>query len=133
MDSRGCYDAITRNESAGLGMKHAKSAVEIQAIRQATAEGCMCYPTWVPSDLNLADAMTKYSPEACKVMALYLARKSWIVRFDPEFVSARKRQKLRRAQEQGRINMPGESHADDLEEYERSYFGLEGKKDFLWS
>ena len=51
---------------------------------------------WVPGDVNLSDGLTKDSPEARKPMALWLIRKTWILRFDPDFVSARKRQKLKR-------------------------------------
>ena len=53
------------------------------------------YLTWVPSDLNLANSLTKASNEAYREMRLFNTRKSWVVRFNSEFVSARKAQRLR--------------------------------------
>ena len=68
----------------------------------------------MPGDLNLADALTKVSSEAFKVMALYHERKAWIIKFNSEFVSARKQQRLRRLkqQEESKVNL----HYADLPE-----------------
>ena len=96
MDSRGCYDALN-SDSPLLGMNNAKTGVEMLSVKRGVRDGSNCYLTWVPSDMNIADAMTKVSPDAFKVYALWQQRKTWIVRFDEEFVSARKQQKLRRA------------------------------------
>ena len=96
MDSRGCFDSCTRQESHGLGMKHDKEGIEMLAVRNATQPASKCLPTWVPGDLNLADSMTKEGLEARRIMALYISRKTWVVKFDPEFVSAKRRQKLGR-------------------------------------
>ena len=49
--------------------------------------------------MNLTDSLTKATYESFKVMALYHTKKSWVVRFNQEFVSARKQQRLRRAKE----------------------------------
>ena len=100
MDSRGCYDAITSSDSALLGMNNARTGVEMLHVQRGTRDKMRCYPTWVPSDMNLADGLTKVTPDAFKVMALYHERKSWVVRFNEEFVSARKQQRLRRQKEQ---------------------------------
>ena len=96
MDSRGLYDAITLSETAFCGMSSARTGTEAMAIQRGTKPHTRCYATWVPSDLNLADALTKISPEALKVYQLYLERRVWCVRFQADFVSARKAQKLRR-------------------------------------
>ena len=56
-------------------------------------------PTWTPGDLNLGDSLTKDTLEARRCMAYYLAKKTWRIKFDPDFVSARKRHRLTRAQE----------------------------------
>ena len=98
MDSRGLYDAVTLSETAFCGMSSAKTGTEAMAIQAGTRPQHRCYATWVPSDVNLADALTKVAPEAMKVMQLYLEKRAWCVRFSQEFVSARKAQKLRRKQ-----------------------------------
>lgn len=117
-DSRGCYDALSNNDSPLLGMSNAKTGVELRSVQNGTREGSQCYITWVPSDLNLSDCVTKVSYEAFRVWALFNSRKSWIVKFNDEFISARKQQKLR--QQQGKpihplmdINQPPEFEADD--------------------
>ena len=94
-DSRGCYDALSNSDSVLLGMSNAKSGVELKAVQKGTRPGTNCYVTWVPSDLNLVDCVTKVSYESFKVYALWSSRRSWVVRFNEEFVSARKQQKLR--------------------------------------
>ena len=94
MDSRGCYDA---SDSPLPGRNNAKTGVEMLSVKRAVRDGSNCFLRWPPSDMNIADAMAKVSPDAFKVYALWQQRKTWIVRFDEEFVSARKQQKLRRA------------------------------------
>ena len=125
MDSKGFFDACTRQESAQLGMKSAKDGVEALAVHDATQPDTNCTPTWCPGDLNLADMLTKDSAESRKVAALYQARKTWIIRFDKDFVSAQKQQKLRRAklQEQG-VNTEPEFR-DDLDAYEATWYGMD--------
>lgn len=99
MDSRGCYGAITTSDSVLLGMNNARTGVEMLHVQRGTNDASRCYPTWVPGDMNLADSLTKATYESFKVMALYHTKKSWVVRFNQEFVSARKQQRLRRAKE----------------------------------
>ena len=70
MDSRGLYDAVTLSETALCGMSSAKTGTEAMAIQAGTRPQHRCYATWVPSDVNLADALTKVAPEAMKVMQL---------------------------------------------------------------
>ena len=100
MDSRGCYDALVTNESLGTSIDDARASIDMIGVQQGTAPETMCHPTWVPSDLNLANSLTKCSVEAYREMALFHSRKAWIVRFNTEFVSARKAQRLRRAKQQ---------------------------------
>ncbi|CAE7574883.1 CACNA1B, partial [Symbiodinium sp. CCMP2456] len=80
---------------AGAGM----TGVEAMAIQKGIRDDGRCYFTWVPSDLNLADCLTKATAEAFKVAALYHERKAWVVRFNEEFVSARKQQRLRKTKQ----------------------------------
>lgn len=63
------------NDSAVLGMQLARTGVEMLHVQKGTHDDSNCHPTWVPSDLNLADSLTK-------------ANKTWVVRFNHEFVSA---------------------------------------------
>ena len=103
MDSRGCYDALTGTETPGLSMENAKSSVDILQASQGLTPEMNSHPAWVPGDINLADSLTKDSPDARKTMMLYHARKSWILKFDNSFVSARKQQRLRRQSAQKSI------------------------------
>jgi len=82
-------------------------------------------PGGCPGDLNLADMLTKHGTEATKIATLYLHRQSWVVKFDKEFVSARKQQKARRTaqkQQQGLQDQP--LPEEDLDAYEATYYGL---------
>lgn len=97
-DSRGVYDCLSNSDSPLLGMSNAKSGVELMAVQRGLRSGSNCYITWVPSDLNISDALTKVSYEAFKVYALWLKRRTWVVRFEKEFISARRQQKLRMQQ-----------------------------------
>jgi hypothetical protein len=124
MDSKGFFDACTRQESAQLGMKSAKDGVEALAVHDATQPETNCTPTWCPGDLNLADMLTKDSAESRKVSALYQARKTWIIRFDKDFVSARKQQKLRRAKLQESCVNTEPDFRDDLDAYEATWYGM---------
>ena len=114
MDSKGCYDALTRIESAGLGMVHAKDGVEMLSLRDSTGDKERCYPCWVPSDLNLGDALTKDTADSRKVWALFHQRKTWVIKFSAEFISARKSQKLKR--QQGISEKNAENDEFDLNE-----------------
>ena len=98
MDSRGCYDALSNSDSPLLGMNNAKTGVELMSVQRGLKAGSNCFPAWTPSDMNLSDFMTKVAPEAFKLWALWQSRRTWIVRFNEEFVSARKQQKLRKQQ-----------------------------------
>ncbi|CAE6971276.1 TY5A [Symbiodinium sp. KB8] len=95
-DSRGCYDLLASNESLGMAGEDAKTSVDLLSVKHGLRDGTQCYLAWVPGEMNLSDALTKVTAEAFKVMALYHERKSWIIRFEQEFVSARKQQRLRR-------------------------------------
>ena len=49
--------------------------------------------------VNEKDSLTKATVDAFKVVATYLERKTWVVRFNHDFVSARKQQRLRKTRE----------------------------------
>lgn len=114
MDSRGCYDALTNTEVPGMSMENSRSSLDILAISQGISEESNQHPAWVPGDMNLADAFTKHSAEAWKTFMLYLQRKTWVLRCNDQFVSARKQQKLRRKKqaEQAGASYPDEWYED---------------------
>ena len=120
MDSRGVYDALTGTETPGLALENTRASVDLLATSQGIEEGTHCHPAWVPSNLNLADPLTKHSVESWKTMQMFLARKAWVLKFNNEFVSARKAQKLKKAKQ----NEPIFSFPDDwFEEYFDQQFG----------
>ena len=113
MDSRGCYDALTGTETPGLSMDNSRSSVDILATSQGLTESSNCHAAWVPGDWNLADSLTKHSTESQKTMMLYHQRKSWILKFNNEFISARKQQKMRRQKAQSmQDDLPDEWWSD---------------------
>ena len=68
-DSRGLYDAITSSDSPLLGMNNARTGIEATAIQKGLRDDGRCYLTWVPSDMNLADSLTKATRESFKAAA----------------------------------------------------------------
>ena len=116
MDSRGVYDALTGTETPGLSMENSNSSVDILSTSQGLEEHMNSHPAWVPGNLNLADALTKHSTEAWKTMAMYHVKKSWILKFNDEFVSARKQAKMKKQKEQECQNIfPDEWFEDPFE------------------
>ena len=99
-----------------MSTESAKTAVDLLSAKHGLRNGSNCYLTWVRGDLNLADALTKATNEAFRAMALYHERKSWIIKFDQEFVSARKQQRLRREKERLENNSGIHGHAVEWEE-----------------
>ena len=118
MDSRGCFDALSNSDSPLLGMSNAKTGVEMMSVQRGVRDESNCYLTWVPSDVHLSDCMTTVTPEAFKTYMLWQQRKTWSIRFDDEFVSARKQQKLRRTKsEQDQVkNAPFDPWPDEYME-----------------
>ena len=58
-DSRGIYDAVSASDSPMLGINNSRTGIEALAVQQGLRRDGRCYLTWVPSDMNLADALTK--------------------------------------------------------------------------
>ena len=100
-DSRGIYDAVHNKESFGIGLSDARTGLEVLHVKSNCGPDKRQHVAWVPSDLNLTDGLTKDSAESRKPLALWQARRTWIIRYDEGFMSARKRQKAnRQAQDQ---------------------------------
>ena len=67
-DSRGLYDSAASSESPLLGMANSRTGVEVAAIQKALRDDGRCYLTWVPSDINLADSLTKATVDAFRLL-----------------------------------------------------------------
>lgn len=116
MDSRGCFDSLSNSDSPLLGMNNAKTGVELRSVQHGLREGSNCFPTWCPSDMNISDVMTKVSYDSFRVWALWQSRRAWIVKFNDEFISARKQQKLRQQQGKTKHALMDPIEQPDLEE-----------------
>ena len=77
-------------------MNDTQTGAEVLAVKATLGEDTNQHLIFNSSDLNLADGLTKDSPEARKPMAIFQSRKSWTIHYDPEFKSARKKQQLQR-------------------------------------
>ncbi|CAK0814911.1 unnamed protein product [Prorocentrum cordatum] len=114
IDSRGVYDSVHNKESFGIGLSDARTGVEVLHVKANCGPEKNQHLVWVPSDLNLTDGLTKDSPEARKPLALWLARRTWIIRYDEDFMSARKRQRANRlAQDKPQPTTDAEAEAAD--------------------
>ena len=118
-DSRGIYDAVHNKETMGIGLNDARTGVEVLHVKNNIGHDKRQHVRWAPSDLNLSDGLTKDSSEARKPFALWQARRTWVIRHDDDFMSARKRQKLRATEEK-----TGKGESQELE-----YFDLAGDPD----
>jgi hypothetical protein len=91
-DSKGGYDAITKNESASLGLSNTRSAVQAYQLKESL-ERDDTRLIWMAADWNLADALTKARLDARQSMMLFLRTWIWRFRFDPAFVVSAKKAK----------------------------------------
>ena len=89
-DSKGGYDAIEIQESAGLGMASGRTAVEALALKQVFSAGIGLL-IWLASDWNLGDGFTKAAAEAREGLVTFLVTHRWRLRFDKNFVVSTKK------------------------------------------
>ena len=90
MDSRGIYDAMTRNVSSLHGLRSGRSGYELAL---AVAQSMETSLRWVNGDRQLADPLTK-GGVAKKMMMQFLASGQWwTLVHDPMFVSGRNMRK----------------------------------------
>ena len=92
MDCRGVYDALTRSESAGLGLKDKRAGLEALALRQSMGRTKSAL-RWCHSQAQLADMMTKNNASTTETWYYFQNRGSWRLIYDPEFTSAKNRAK----------------------------------------
>ena len=88
MDSRGIYDAATRNMSSLHGLRESRAGYELTlAINQATLTGTSL--RWVNGLAQLGDSLTKW--QARKAILQFLANgQRWKLVDDPMFVAGKK-------------------------------------------
>ena len=88
MDTRGIFDAATRNMSSLHGLRSSRAGYELAlAVVQAVRSGCRF--RWVHGGAQLGDSLTK--SQARKVLLQFLANgQRWKLVHDPKFESGRK-------------------------------------------
>ena len=88
MDTRGIYDAITRNLSPLHGLREARAGYELTlAVNQGIQSGVQF--RWVNGLAQLADAMTKASNRKI-LLHLFGQKQHWRLVHDEKFESGRR-------------------------------------------
>ena len=88
MDSRGVYDAMTRNMSALHGLRSSRAGYELTvAVQQAMAAGTIL--RWVAGTEMLADSLNKTKARKT-ILDLLAERHGWRLVYDPSFTAGRK-------------------------------------------
>ena len=96
VDAKSVYDAVQKGETASAAyraysMKEKYAALELMSV----AENLRVQETpllWVSSDAQLADGLTKAAAQ--DILKTFLMRnQTWNVKFDPQFVAAKKKPK----------------------------------------
>ncbi|CAE7836823.1 GIP [Symbiodinium sp. CCMP2592] len=89
-DSKGIYDAFTRNVSSLHGLRSSRAGFELTvAVQQAMQ--LQTHLRWVNGEAQLADGLTKDTATARKGLLSFLANgQRWSVVYDPKFTAAKK-------------------------------------------
>ena len=88
MDSRGIYDAATRNLSCLHGLRESRAGYELTlSIVQATKARTVL--RWVCGIAQLADSLTKFADRKC-ILQFMAAKQVWRLTDDPSFTAGRK-------------------------------------------
>ena len=93
LDAKCVFDALARSESSALGMSDKRSALEALALKKAMM-ATQTAMRWCHSAAQLADGLTKAKTESRAAWDL-LVRRGWLwkLTYDPDFVSAKNREK----------------------------------------
>ena len=88
-DSKGGFDAVTRNEGPTLGLSNARAAIQGHQIKESIprTKGKLI---WLASDWNLSDGLTKKPGESRVGLTQFLETRVWMLRFDKNFLSSKK-------------------------------------------
>ena len=88
MDSKGIFDAMTRNTSSLHGLRSSRAGYELTiSVKQAMAAGT--HLRWVAGTEQLADGMTKAKARGI-LLRLLGDQQHWQLVYDPEFTTGRK-------------------------------------------
>ncbi|OLQ07002.1 putative ribosome biogenesis protein RLP24 [Symbiodinium microadriaticum] len=89
-DSRGIFDAMTRNLSSLHGLRSSRAGFELTvSYQQALRIGTKL--RWVNGAAQLADGLTKAAPSARKGLLEFLTRgQKWSIVYDPSFTAGKK-------------------------------------------
>ena len=95
-DSKGGYDAVELNESPLLGLSNMRAALQAFQLRDnlRRTSGEL---RWLASDFDLGDALTKKRSDCRTGLLKFLRTGRWCIRYDPNFVSAKKNKKAGRS------------------------------------
>ncbi len=93
MDSKGIYDAATRNESPLHGLRSSRAGYElVSAVKQAKKVGTAL--RWVHGGAQLADPLTKSGTQARNTFTMFYRQgQRWRLVYDDKYESARRRTK----------------------------------------
>ena len=92
MDSKGIYDAMTRNVSALHGLRSARAGYELTlSVSQALLINTSL--RWVNGDAQLGDALTKGGTSKKMLMQFFSNDQFWQLTHDPDFVAGKKLRK----------------------------------------
>ena len=96
IDARALFDVLRKRDlnSSGAGLKDKFSALEILCLIESL-EANSTMVRWVHSDAQLADALTK--PLPLGVLHKAMIEGKWTLSYDPDFTSAKRLKKSRRA------------------------------------
>ena len=130
-DCRGLYDAVSRSQTAGLGLAEKRTAIEALSIKQICEESSVALK-WVNSDRQLADILTKIGVLPDNIDRV-LATNKWKIVFDPQFTSAKNIRKQKREMHfknkaKEKINDASTEDSGDEDKDDDGYYGYIPKK-----
>eukprot|EP00435_Cladocopium_sp_Y103_P002438 s1726_g1.t1 len=88
MDSRGIYDAATRNLSCLHGLRESRAGYEL-TLSIVQAKKAQTVLRWVCGIAQLADSLTNFSDRKC-ILQFMAAKQIWRLTDDPSFTAGRK-------------------------------------------
>ena len=92
-DSKNLCDSVVRIESSGLQLEEKRLALEVLSIRERVAAAGVLYK-WVDSDQQLGDPLSK--PFIYDSLLLAMQRKQLCLKFDENFISAKRKRAWKR-------------------------------------
>ena len=115
-DSRGIFDAMTRNLSSLHGLRSSRAGFELTvSYQQALRIGTKL--RWVNGAAQLADGLTKAAPSARKGLLEFLTRgQKWSIVYDPSFTAGKK---LTKAKLQQMLKSQEETFVSKLRDFTR--------------